>query len=87
MIKTPVSLQDLRRRIYLKAKSDKAHRFWGIFVHITKIETLREAYNQAKKNGGAPGTDGQTFSTIEEMGVDQFLLEIRNSLILSLIHI
>ncbi len=81
MIKVPVSLQDLRRRIYLKAKSDKTHRFWGIFVHITKMETLREAYNQAKKNGGAPGTDGQTFTTIEEMGVDQFLFEIRNNLI------
>jgi group II intron reverse transcriptase/maturase len=81
MIKAPVSLQDLRRRIYLKAKSDKTHRFWGIFVHITKIETLRKAYDQAKKNGGAPGIDGQTFSAVEEMGVDQFLFEIRNSLI------
>jgi len=40
MIKVPVNLQDLRRRIYQKAKSDKQHRFWGIFVHIAKIETL-----------------------------------------------
>jgi RNA-directed DNA polymerase len=34
-------LQDLQRRIYRKVKSDKTHRFWGIFVHITKMETLR----------------------------------------------
>jgi hypothetical protein len=31
MTKPPISLQDLRRRIYRKAKSDKSHRFWGLF--------------------------------------------------------
>jgi RNA-directed DNA polymerase len=55
MIKAPINLQELRRRIYRKAKSDKTHRFWGIFVHITKPETLEEAYRVAKRNGGAPG--------------------------------
>ena len=30
MIKTPTKVQDLRRRIYLKAKADKAWRFWGL---------------------------------------------------------
>ena len=57
MIKTPISLQDLRRRIYLKAKSETTHRFWGIFVHVTKMETLGEAYRLAKRNGGAAGID------------------------------
>ena len=62
MIKAPISLQELRRRIYRKAKSEKTHRFWGLFVHITKIETLlEEAYRIAKGNGGAPGIDGQSF--------------------------
>src|SRR5882762_8792776 len=55
MTKAPISLQDLRRRIYRKAKSDKTHRFWGLFVHITKVETLEEAYRIAKSNGGAVG--------------------------------
>ena len=43
MTKAPGNLQELRRRIYLKAKSETTHRFWGLFVHITKIETLEEA--------------------------------------------
>jgi RNA-directed DNA polymerase len=43
MTKAPISLQDLRRRIYRQAKSDRAHRFWGMYTHITKIETLAEA--------------------------------------------
>ena len=55
MTKAPISLQELRRRIYRKAKSDKTHRFWGLFVHMTKIETLEEAYRIAKSNGGAAG--------------------------------
>lgn len=54
MTKAPSSLQELRRRIYRKAKSETTHRFWGLFVHITKIETLEEAYRMAKGNGGAP---------------------------------
>ena len=68
MTKAPISLQELRRRIYRKAKSDKTYRFWGIFVHITKPETLEEAYRAAKRNGGAPGLDGQTFEDIERTG-------------------
>ena len=32
MIKPSISLQDLRRRIYVKAKADKAWRFWRLDV-------------------------------------------------------
>jgi len=81
MIKAPIDLQELKRKMYRKAKSDKTHRFWGIFVHVTKIETLREAYRIAKGNGGAPGIDGQTFADIESAGVDAFLADIRNDLL------
>jgi RNA-directed DNA polymerase len=58
MIKAPVSLQDLRRRIYRKAKAEPTWRFWGLYVHVCKLETLREAYRLAKQNNGAPGIDG-----------------------------
>jgi len=44
MIKVFTSLQDLRRRIYVEAKADKAWRFWGLDVHVCKKETLYEAY-------------------------------------------
>jgi hypothetical protein len=40
MTKAPSNLQELRRRIYRKAKSETTHRFWGLFVHITKLETV-----------------------------------------------
>ena len=73
MIKASVNLQDLRRRIYLKAKAEKSWRFWGLYVHVCKMETLREAYALAKQNDGAPGVDGVTFEAIETQGVDGFL--------------
>ena len=81
MIKAPISLQHLRHRIYFKAKSDKAHRFWGIFVHIAKMETLQEAYRLSKRNGGAHGIDGLTFEAVEAMGRDRFIKGIREDLL------
>ena len=81
MIKAPIGLQELRRRIYRKAKSEESHRFWGIFVHVAKIETLEEAYQIAKRNGGAPGLDGQTFADIEAAGLSVFLAELREALL------
>src|SRR6266700_1112140 len=81
MTKAPINLQELRRRIYRKAKSDKTHRFWGLFVHVTKTETLEEAYRIAKGNGGAPGIDGQSFRDIESAGRVAFLEAIREDLV------
>jgi len=81
MTKAPNDLQELRRRIYRKAKSDKTHRFWGLFVHVTKRQTLEEAYRIAKGNRGAPGIDGQSFEDVEAAGVTDFLEAIRDDLI------
>ncbi|MHC4706364.1 MAG: group II intron reverse transcriptase/maturase [Planctomycetota bacterium] len=81
MIKTSVSLQDLRRRMYAKAKAEKACRFWGLYVHVCKMETLSAAYEMAKKNNGAPGIDGVTFEAIEEAGLESFLQQIQNELV------
>src|SRR5678816_3573054 len=80
MTKAPSSLQDLRRSLYVKAKAEPTWRFWGLYVHICKMETLHEAYRMAKENGGAPGIDGVTFETIEESGVEGFLMQIRDEL-------
>jgi RNA-directed DNA polymerase len=80
MITTPVSLQDLRRKIYAKAKAEPHWRFWGLYVHVCKMETLRAAYAMAKTNDGAPGIDGVTFEAIEEQGVEGFLERIRDEL-------
>src|SRR6266478_4326390 len=81
MTKTPSSLQDLRRSLYVKAKAEPTWRFWGLYIHVCKMETLQEAYQMAKSNHGAPGIDGVTFEAIEESGVESFLKQIREELV------
>src|SRR5919198_1447588 len=81
MTTTPISLQDLRRRIYAKAKAEPSWRFWGLYVHVCKLDTLREAYRLAKENNGAPGSDGVTFEAIEAEGVETFLQQLQDALV------
>ena len=81
MIKPSVNLQDLRKRIYTKAKAERSWRFWGLFVHVSKLETLETAYAIARKNNGAAGIDGITFEDIEAKGVETYLMEIREELV------
>jgi RNA-directed DNA polymerase len=75
MTKAPISLQDLRRSLYVKAKAEPSGRFWGLYVHVCKMETLREAYQMARRN------DGVTFEAIEEGGAESFLVQIRDELV------
>ena len=81
MTKASINLQDLRRRIYIKAKTETTWRFWGLYVHVCKMETLSEAYALAKNNNGAPGIDGVTFAAIEAQGVATFLEQIQDELV------
>ncbi|MGE3348557.1 MAG: group II intron reverse transcriptase/maturase [Ramlibacter sp.] len=81
MTKTFDSLQDLRRGIYVKAKAEPSWRFWGLYVHVCKMETLQEAYAMAKKNNGAPGMDGVTFADIEAQGAERYIEQLRTELI------
>ena len=81
MTKASIDLQDLRRRLYVKAKAETSWRFWGLYVHVCKMEALREAYALAKENDGAPGIDGVTFEAIEARGVEVFLEQIRDELV------
>ena len=81
MIKAPIDLQDLRRRIYAKAKAEPSWRFWGLYVHVCKMETLQAAYKLAKENNGAPGVDGVTFESVESAGRAEFLEQLREELV------
>jgi retron-type reverse transcriptase len=45
------------------------------------METLRAAYEMAKRNDGAPGIDGVTFEAIEVQGVEALLEQLRDELI------
>lgn len=76
MTKPTISLQELRVTIGHRAKSVPAHRFWGLHVHVVKLDTLEAAYLEAKRNNGAPGSDGETFEGIEARGLGEFLRDL-----------
>lgn len=76
MTKPTITTQELQRRIGHRAKSAPEHRFWGLYVHLVKLDTLETAYLEAKRNRGAPGSDGETFETIEARGRGEFLTEL-----------
>src|SRR5437870_12818316 len=68
MTKASIGLQDLRRRIYVKATAEPSWRFWGLYVYVCKVATLRAAYKMARQNDRAPGVDVVTCEAIEEQG-------------------
>jgi RNA-directed DNA polymerase len=73
-------VQELRKRIGEKAKAESQHRFWRLYTHVWKLETLREAYRLAKANNGAPGVDGITFEQVESDGVEKLLASLSSEL-------
>lgn len=80
MTKASVNLQELRRKIYIKAKAEQHWKFWGLYCHVYKPEVLRESYRLAKANNGTPGIDGKSFQDIEALGLEAFLEGIRQEL-------
>jgi RNA-directed DNA polymerase len=80
MTKTSLGVQELRKRIGEQAKTEPRHRFWGLYTHVWKLDTLEEAYRLAKQNNGAPGVDGVTFEQIESAGLSEFLTELSQEL-------
>jgi RNA-directed DNA polymerase len=73
MRKPSIGLQELRRKIYSKAKTEKHWKFWGLYCHICKKEILKEAYRLAKANGvGHPGSMGRDLRTSRSRGWRDF---------------
>ena len=70
----------------MKAQAEPSWCFWGLYVHICKQETLREASQLAKANNGAPGSDGVTCEAIEASGGDAFLAQRQDALVTRTSH-
>jgi len=73
-------VRDFQRKLYLKAKQEKAIRFYVLYDKIYLKHFLRESYKRVKANGGSSGVDGITFEKIEADGVEKFIEEIKNEI-------
>lgn len=73
-------LDDLRGKLYLKAKTEPAFRFYALYDKLHRIDVLQEAFQQSKAKQGAAGVDGQTFAQIEAYGEERWLQELQQEL-------
>ncbi len=75
-----IKLEELRGKLYAKAKAEPAFRFYVLYDKIYRGDVLQEALRLAKQNRGAAGVDGQTFEQIEEYGEERWLQDLQREL-------
>lgn len=81
MLTPPENIRTLQRKLYHKAKQEKAYRFYALYDKIYRADILSHAYNLVRANKGSAGIDGVTFEAIEtEEGITAFLAELEEAL-------
>jgi RNA-directed DNA polymerase len=75
---TPIRIRTLQKKLYVKAKSEPAFRFYLLYDKVWRVDILEHAYGLCRANGGAPGVNGVTFDQIEASagGVEGWLRNV-----------
>jgi retron-type reverse transcriptase len=74
-------VSDLQSKLSHAAKQSLDRRFGALYDKIYREDVVLEAWKRVAASRGAPGVDRQDFEYIEDViGVDQFLMEVREQL-------
>ena len=76
----PYKVGKLQTALHTKAKNSPGYRFYALYDKLYRKDILEWAFIRCRKNGGAPGIDGQSFADIEAYGQDQWLDELTEEL-------
>jgi RNA-directed DNA polymerase len=79
-LQTPEAIRTLQRKLYGKAKTEPAFRFYLLYDKVWRADVLRHAYDLARANQGASGVDGVTFDRIEAAGLEDWLSRLGEEL-------
>ncbi len=81
MLTTPQTIRTLQRKLYAKAKTEPAYRFYALYDKVYRADILSHAWRLVRSNGGGPGIDGTHFGAIERgEGVEGFLRDLAREL-------
>jgi RNA-directed DNA polymerase len=76
---TPVGVEELdavralQHALYRAAKADPGRRFHALYDKLSRRDVLQRAWEQVRRNRGAPGIDQVTIQQVELYGVDRLL--------------
>jgi group II intron reverse transcriptase/maturase len=70
----------LQAKLYSTAKREPKRRFHQLYDKLFREDVLWVAWEQVRRNGGAPGLDGVSIEAIEETGVAAFLAALSEDL-------
>jgi group II intron reverse transcriptase/maturase len=79
-IQSQDSVQELQRKLHLKAKSEVNFRFYALYDKVYRGDFLKAAWKRVKENKGAGGIDGIETEAVEKAGVEEFLKQIGEEL-------
>ena len=66
----------LQRVLYRSAKQQPDRRFHALFDKVARSDILFRAWDEVRRNRGAPGVDGVTIDAVEASGVAAFLEQL-----------
>jgi len=79
-LRTPDTVKKLQTTLHAQAKKSPSWRGYTLYDKVYRLDVLWTAYQQCRRNGGAPGVDQQTFDDIEAYGATQWLGELAQAL-------